>query len=1099
MITAILNNEGGAVVVFGTSVVYSSAVLEQKLMGDDTLTITWNDDKYNTLPVFSWVVVNGVRYELLSPYSPEVVSECEFKFAPVFQHYGKVLGKTPFMLDTYDAFGNAISEPEWSYTGSAITIANKVADFINGLNDELGLGEDWTAEVDDNLVASATCDFDDNDVLSALGIIADAFEAEWAIDYDAKAVKIGFISEGEGITTLAIGDNVSLNSTPSEEDYYNAFLVRGGTRNVSQQTASGGNVSASTRLRLDATKYPDGIIYTTNGTFSTKEDFDASRAKKLIEVLKFDDVYPHVDLYVYNPRKRVRVLKDSDGKPVVKQYGSDGKPIYKRYAIWYIRLAYMLKDGDTTTWKDYELDAEKQILAGYTLQASYGANEKEGAYSSPLAGREFDITYHTTGETIPQVGKDGSEDYDSGVKILAGDYEIVYQEENDLIIPTMESEGLVPMGSDTPSDLCNKLVLFNIAMGESEVASAQNELEQTAKDYISKQFGDLNEYTLNSNPVSFSTNDPKLFVGEKITLRLIDGTDITTRVTGLSYDIDSPFEQTITVANEVKKGTVSTLQDDVRKIVAGGGAGGGSLTTAQMNKFIRNYGDANYLSKVNNDTAQGVVTYQKAPVLERGIQTSEWQQGVSGGALYKGDGGWHVEADYINVRKKLETSEVVIAKTTHVGGRIIASPASMVISKVVLKSGEKDVYRCYFVSEDANGNAISNTFAMGDQAYCETFNLTKRDGTSVANHYWWALVEAVGANYIDVSTTDHDNGSDAPMVGDNVVALGNRYKTARQNAIVIASAGTGNPYIRIHKGINSYNLNGTITAQISPTSTFINTYENAIDDIKKSALSAGIELNGLESTITLSAKTTKVTDDLETKRLLTTSQSGGAHIEAFGSQIIIYGASGFKNIVFGVGDNGYAVMQYYDNDGHLLYDLGPGGLSNINISNDGFSEMVLKMITDGEFDDDVQGLFNALVAHQWVWAMLTMRSEITEQDPIYRYRAKRVNTTIVGGNYATATEAKQADGRYYVEDGVSIDQNAEASGVYVKQGFAKFTSLDDVSGVVPSDYTTYEEYYASIGEEVRWDILDEDNPIYTREIYCLVAGRIERIFNFYWQ
>ena len=200
-----------------------------------------------------------------------------------------------------------------------------------------------------------------------------------------------------------------------------------------------------------------------------------------------------------------------------------------------------------------------------------------------------------------------------------------------------------------------------------------------------------------------------------------------------------------------------------------------------------------------------------------------------------------------------------------------------------------------------------------------------------------------------------------------------------------------------------------------------------------------------------------------------------------------------------MGDNGYAVMQYYDNDGHLLYDLGPGGLSNINISNDGFTEMVLKMLTDGEFDDDVQGLFNALIKHQWVWAMLTLRSEITEQDPIYRYRARRVNTAIVGGNYATATEAKLADGRYYVEDGVQIDQNAEASGIYVKQGLAKFTNIDEVSGVIPSDYTTYEEYYASIGEEVRWDILDEDNPIYTREIYCLVAGRIDRVFNFYWQ
>lgn len=45
--------------------------------------------------------------------------------------------------------------------------------------------------------------------------------------------------------------------------------------------------------------------------------------------------------------------------------------------------------------------------------------------------------------------------------------------------------------------------------------------------------------------------------------------------------------------------------------------------------------------------------------------------------------------------------------------------------------------------------------------------------------------------------------------------------------------------------------------------------------------------------------------------------------------ISVYGRANAPNIRFGVNAEGYAVMEYYDNAGNLLYDLGPAGMSTI--------------------------------------------------------------------------------------------------------------------------------------------------------------------------
>ena len=592
MIEKILNKSGRALVSFNVNKTYSSAKHEQSLMGDDFITLSWVDGTYQELPQLSYIVVDGFKYKLLSPYIPEMQAEGIYSYAPQFRHFGQMLSKVPFMLNTNDATGADVVEPEWSYTGDLATLAKKVADYIDKLDNTYELGRPWTAVVSNDVLASASCTFDGNDVLSAIGHIAQQFECEWYLDYANHQVIFGHISREYGTDTvvLKVGENVGRHNNAQKDEYFNTFIVRGGTRNVGQQIADGGNIALNTRLTLDKTKYPASEIYVNNGAISGT----APDEPRMSKVMTFDDIYPKVNLYVYDVRGRVRVLKDSTtDEPLLNTDGS-----YKTYTIWYMRLAYPLTvrktdeepvyeetiNGTTYYWYDYKLD-ETQILSGHTLMVSWSTNE-DSIISSSLAGREFELRYHTADKAISPIGQTGDKNYDSGVVEKKGDFEIVYTTENNLIIPTNEGEGLIPRGMSVPSWEGNKVILFNIAMGAPEIVAAQDELERKAMNEIAKTLEDLNEYTVSSNPVAFASSGLTLYPGQAVTFVKGNGGAIGTRVSKLVTDIDEPYYVDITVANEIKKGTVSTLKEDVRMILASGNLAGGTGVTEEQIKRI---------------------------------------------------------------------------------------------------------------------------------------------------------------------------------------------------------------------------------------------------------------------------------------------------------------------------------------------------------------------------------------------------------------------------------------------------------------------------------------------------------------------------------
>ena len=827
----------------------SGAEHEEELGKSNLVRLSWQSELKVTLPAGAYIIPfdDGLKYRLLNSYTPNEDSTA-FKYTPEFQHPLMWLSRVPFLYDTTDADKNPIKQQEWSFEGLT---TNALEYACKAINEALGITEkaqQFTYTLCGNVDASVSFSVSANDILSVLSSIAQGCKnnaCEWHLSWEHKALYFGQISInlGEEIPTLKAHDNVQVpNISDSKENYYNCFYPQGSTKNMSTKALVGtGNVATLLRLGLDKSIYPDGCIYVdTDGNITTKAAFDASNAIKQTLALSFDDVYPHIDLYVYNVRKHVRFLKNSQ----TKEIELDSRGNKKTYTIWYMRLAFPSttqiagknainithdknESGEIIThyWYDYEIERTKQVLQGYTLKGIFKVNTHatdgqydaltQGLVGQPNGQEGFELHYHETNQNISESISNG----DSGVSIIKGDYEIIKYQSGDTIIPTNESEGLYPRGKNLPDFTCNMVVLFNIVMGEHETKLAQAELAARTIKEINRRTQDNNNYSFASNAVVFAERNPNLYIGQKVVFDDGQGYKLNTRVIKLVTKLDYPIIQDIVVGNQAVKGTISQLKEDVNNILSGNFSGGG-INASQTAEIIKNYVDPRFLRKDSPDTAQELITFLKGIAIggsygidKEGVARLEqlvmgnFVKDNSGASIYQDEQGqWHVEGDVFHVRKKLTAEEVEIMKTSHIKGKVVNSAGGFVISRIEKVSG---AWRCYFRQQDAEGRRVYNSMRVDDLALCETFNLVDNNGQT-ANHYWHRRVVEVGTDYVDIAdNTNVDyyaSGSDAPQVGDEVVQLGHLTDEERQSAIIQSAAGTGSPYFKILRGINSFTL-----------------------------------------------------------------------------------------------------------------------------------------------------------------------------------------------------------------------------------------------------------------------------------------------------
>lgn len=878
--------------------VTSAAKREQEMSKSDYITLSFYAAEKVILPVGAYInytyKIDKVRevtrkFLLLESYEPTQSDECSWKYAPQFQHPKMILSKTPFFIYIRNSQNIEVKQNVWSFVGTTSALSGKIADF---LNKDLMFGECGWKVIFSNVTANTVnVSFSDNDFISALTAITNAIgdNCEWHIDYDDEIIYIGKVLIGATPVVLEVGKNVGVPSiNNSKEGYYNAFSIFGGTRNITQVNSKGENVSSGDiRLQLDegnGTILIDGKerSYSIDKYSTLDLRVDKTKEPLFTKVLDFSQIFPSLNTYVYNVRGRVKYVLDEKNNKIPISNADGSIKEYKTFTVWYMRLAYpttekvegktiintTVDDGITHYWYDFEVTDDLRIN-GKNIGCSFEPNFNTGALSTPLAGRGtngdyvgFELIYHkeaSSSHTSDDVSKDN-------FSVLAGDYEIIYQEDNEVIIPTNEAEMLIPRGDSKPSLKCNITVLYNIAMADTiYYEDARDRLLEKAKEEIVRLLSDLNNYEVKSYSDVFLMDNPQLQIGQSVTYKDGHGYELATRVLKLSTNIDYDFIQEITVGNQAIKGTITQLKEDVQSIIANGGNANtqGNYTVSQLNNIIAQYGGKYFLSKVNEDISQKVITFMEGlkiggdgkygidangnallgdvqmvdAVLRRIVSlgyNGATQQGF--GIVDRGDGKFRLDINDLQVWGKAVFQELEVRKLSYAGGNVYLSGSGSKIFKteeLYAEAGKLRGWRCWLLADDGT-TATQNMWRVGDQARCQTFGMANKQKPTRS---WWRLVTAVSEEnvaltdelgnelydgkkfaWIEIAKDNCELGSDVPMAGDTIVLDGNQNpnERERQGVMILETTGANTPRIVAYKGVVGYTHEGCEVFYLSP-------------------------------------------------------------------------------------------------------------------------------------------------------------------------------------------------------------------------------------------------------------------------------------------
>ena len=343
----------------------------------------------------------------------------------------------------------------------------------------------------------------------------------------------------------------------------------------------------------------------------------------------------------------------------------------------------------------------------------------------------------------------------------------------------------------------DKFVITGIKMPKSLVLAAEKRLDEALIKYMSEN---------NDEKFSFSVSFSRVFLAEYSMLAglLNENSRIYIKYNDKEYfmyvnsftckaDKNCLYDISVELTDKLSA-NVSALRSTITEIAGDiiGERMGVSLNVSDILGRISRY----FISKINNDTANGLITFLKGLLIgKNGSGITVLENGMSQAVV-----------DYLYVKVKAVFDELEVKKKTYVGGEQVISHAGMKCNRV---DELDDVYRCYF-KEEEDGIEIENQFTPGSLAIAQECNIKTGVSHHVGNRYYWRLVTAVGENYIDLSKTvcDPNVENDVPVAGDDIVGLGHKTDITRQAAIILSSVNEVSPSIIMYQGINDFTLTG---------------------------------------------------------------------------------------------------------------------------------------------------------------------------------------------------------------------------------------------------------------------------------------------------
>ena len=416
----------------------------------------------------------------------------------------------------------------------------------------------------------------------------------------------------------------------------------------------------------------------------------------------------------------------------------------------------------------------------------------------------------------------------------------------------------IPGGAIIPQP-GDKYIPWNFAMPQEYITAAEQAYKQAVDDFLNTYSFDPNKYTGTTDRNYIEKNNTPLRIGWNVRLLSEQYFGTTggykdTRVTKVQRKLNDLCQATITCSDEVGTGWKSSVDNSLNSLRYEV-ARQAEQTMIDIIKTSDNKtpSDYNVLSALK---AIGMFLRKDKPdstnflmrllggLISDNIESQDFSSGPFGsGFVVKRDpktGKSYIEADEIYIRLKAYFDTMEVKHLSHVGGRVVLSPASMECTRVevistdmdalydyngdplydaessrlyALKTGTRSVsvYRCYFKQSDD-----TKEFAVDDLSQCREFNVKENVSQNVYNQYYWRRVVAVGKDYIDLSADDCDAGSLEPKAGDTIVTVGNKTNEARQHVVFLSSYDDDAPCIKLYSGINDYSMLNKEVTVISP-------------------------------------------------------------------------------------------------------------------------------------------------------------------------------------------------------------------------------------------------------------------------------------------
>lgn len=632
-------------------------------------------------------------------------------------------------------------------------------------------------------------------ILDALNAICseDALNCEWWID--GSIIYLGYC-EMEGQTTFEQDVNVlSMSYSESKSAHITRLYAFGSDRNIPKGYFTGADADVTTdgvatdylmlpnkEVDSDGFYAKDGYLENVNVVKNDKQAIEG--------VVMFEEEYPKVESVISSIKTYDSTVDNEDGTKTTQTF-------------WQVTATDSFATNFEASW----------IKSNLTLGIKFT--------SGALMGMEFEVSFKVIDK--------------------ANYFEIVA---NDTYGRTLPDGVMCPKVGD-------KFFLYNwdaTKITDTDlIPTAQLSLFDRAKQYYQKTMISNSNFTCTMDGDKFYNDGTYDYhpLGEQV--KLIndmfaqvdaDGKHYrNSRIIGMEIPLDIPYDHPqYTVGEKAATSRLGKLEDKVDSItvngmqIGGTGSGNGgvyviglndSTPASDSNVYSARRSRMEFVSRLQDNTAKSTITWEKVQKLLSGLLVGNFNSENGGSWTPDTEGRSHLITDYLEVRMKAIFEELVIKKTSTIGGKEIISPAGGVVAHkvenvtVTYNEVSQKAYRCYFLAEQ-EGDSVDNDFSVNDQVRSESFNVRKGTYHKVGNHFYWRLIigrdedpvelEGKKYHYIDLSDTDCATASDVPAKGDVLSQCGNRTDVERQNCLIFSAVDTYSPSVSLYHGINSYSF-----------------------------------------------------------------------------------------------------------------------------------------------------------------------------------------------------------------------------------------------------------------------------------------------------